>query len=200
MHKGYEQYKPTNKQMTFPLIILIVTIVIGGILLFMARGIENESKRSIFKIPALKTLMLEKTGDYIIYLGIEGTFEGEPYSMPKDYSSLSIEATFNGESVPLIPVEEPYEYGEEGDKSIDVYTFRAQELGEYTFECEITEDTIEEAILSVGKAPEHIESMLVLIIIGSLLILMGTCQFVGYLIYNGVHYGIYYYKKKSSGI
>ena len=197
MPKVYEQYKPTKKQIMFPIIIFAIAVVIGGSLLLIAKGLGGNELCKSFIIPSTKTLMLEETGAYTIYLGTDTVFERKHYSIPKDYKGLKVKASFNQTEVILTPIEEVYEYGEEGNKRINVYNFTVNEGGEYTFECTLEDDTVENAIIFVGKTQEHTGTILGLTTIACMLLIMGICQLIGYLLYNGVQYGIYCYKKNK---
>ncbi len=195
MGNSYEQYKPTKRQIIVPIIIFIVAALVGGICLLVAKTLGVESERIIFTAPSSQTMMLEDLGSYTIYLATETTFEGEKYTVPEGYKGLEVKLLHNQAEVELKAPENIYEYGEEGDKYIDAYTFLVEEAGEYVLECQLKEKAVEKVVLSVGKTQENVTLILGLTMIGCMVIIMGTCQLIGYLLYNGVNYGVYYFKK-----
>lgn len=195
MHKSYEQYKPTKKQVFVPFIIFVIAIFVGSSCLFIAKTLGVEEERTIFSVPASQTVSLEEVGNYTIYLATDMTFEGEKYTIPEGYKGLDVKVTHNQKEVTLSTPESIYQYGEEGNQYIDVYTFMAEETGEYAIDCKLKDEKVEKAVLLVGRTQEHIAAVLGLTTIGCIIIIMGVCQFIGYLLYNGVNYGIYYFKK-----
>lgn len=198
MYKSYEQFKPTKQQVLFPVMIFVIAVLVGGACLFLAKSLGGDTKRIIFTIPATKGVQLEEVGSYTVYLATDTTFEGEKYTLPEGFDGLEMKVTYHDKEIECTKPQSIYQYGEEGDQYIDAYTFLAEEAGEYVLDCGLKEDTIEKAVLSVGKTQEHVGVILALTMIGCIIIIMGACQLVGYILYNGVNYGVYYFKKTRS--
>lgn len=197
MNKPYEQYKPAKKQVIVPIVVFIAALCLGGGLLLIAKCLGGNQEQTTLVAPTTKTLFLEETGGYTIYLATDMTFEGEKYSLDEAYDGLQAKVEQNGKEIALLPVESSYEYGKEGNKSKDVYTFSIEQPGEYSFEFSLDEAGPQNAVVLVGKTQEHVGAILAIVLVACMILLMGTCQLAGYGIYNGINYGIYCYKKRQ---
>lgn len=198
MAKSYEQYKPTKNQVLFPIIIFLITAIIGGICLFCVKQLTIEESRTSFRVPTSKEIAIEEEGLYTVYLSLDTIFEGKQYIVPNGYQGLEVKAYCNEKEVTVDKVQDIYKYEDNQDTYINFYTFKVSEPGMYRFECDLTNDSVKEAIVSIGKTQENMGKIIVLRLVGCMLLIMGAIQFVGYLLYNGVNYGVYLYKKNNA--
>lgn len=196
MNYSYDMYKPTKKQVMVPIVVLIVTLVIGGILLLIAKSLGGEGVRTNLIAPGTQVLNLEEPGNYTIYLTTQMMDDKMSYHLPEDFKGLHVELTLNGEAVALTKIEEGYTYGEEGNQSESYLSFDVTEPGEYQLTTSIESNSIPEIVLAVGKTEENLGRVLILSTCALLLILMGVCQFVAYMIFNLGKWCVYYYKTK----
>lgn len=197
MDKSYEQFKPTKKQVVVPIIIFVVALCLSGILLLITKVLGEDSERTTYLAPTTEKMQIEETGEYTIFLGVEANYEGKRYEVPEDYEGLQVKVLFKGSEVEVKPAETTNAYGVEGDMCKDVYTFAVKDTGEYTFEFSLSGSEIEQVVVAVGRT-QHVGAMLGLTLVAGMSMLLGICQFLGYLIYNGISFGIYYCKKKQA--
>lgn len=196
MNHSYDTYKPTKKQAIVPAIILIGTLVIGGILLLIAKSLGGEEARTSFLAPGTQNINLKEPGNYTIYLTTQITDDKMSYNLSEDFEGLHVELTLDGKEVVLTKVEEGYTYGEEGNQSKSYLSFDVVEPGEYQLITSIESKSIPQIALAIGKTEENLATVLVLATCACLLILMGICQFVAYMIFNLGKWCFYYYKTK----
>lgn len=199
MDKGYEIYKPTKRQVVTPIIILAVTLVIGSILILIARYMGSKGINQSYLVPNQMELNLIK-GNYMIYLENEADFEGKHYSVPEEFSNLTCELTYKGEEIILTKPLDGYSYGE-GEKRGKTYlSFTIEEDGNYQLKAQIEDDKTSEAVITIAREDENSGNVIVLTVIACLCILMGILQFMGYLILNVGKWLFYCYLKKKNGI
>lgn len=184
MNYSYDTYKPTKKQVMIPIVVLMVTLAIGGVLLLVAKSLGGEGKRVSFLAPSTEVFNLEEPGNYTIYLTTQITSDEMRYSLPENFKGLHTELSFNGEKVTLTKVDDSYTYGEEGNQSKSYLSFEAAEPGEYQLTTRIESESIPELVLAIGKTEENLEMVLVLVTCACLLMLMGVCQFAAYMLFN----------------
>lgn len=196
MNYSYDTYKPTKKQVMIPIVVLMVTLAIGGILLLVAKSFGGEGKRVSFLAPSTEVFNLEEPGNYTIYLTTQITSDEMRYSLPENFKGLHTDLTFNGEQVTLTKVDDSYTYGEEGNQSESYLSFEAAEPGEYQLTTRIESESIPELVLAIGKTEENLEMALVLVTCACLLMLMGVCQFAAYMVFNLGRWLYYYYRAK----
>lgn len=196
MNYSDDTYKPTKKQVIIPIIVLVVTLAIGGILLLVARTLNDEGTKISFIAPSTEIFNLEEPGNYTIYLTTQITSDKMNYSLPENFKGLDAELTFGGEKVTLTKIDDAYTYGEEGNRSESYLSFDINEPGEYQLTTRVESESISELVLAIGKTEENLEMALILATCACMLILMGVCQFVAYMIFYLGKWLYYYYKMK----
>lgn len=196
MKETYHTYKPTKKQMTFPIAVLIITLVVGGGLFLGAKFLSHKGVKTYFLAPGSETIQIEDTGNYTINLTTEVISDTMSYRLPENFSGLHIEVTFNGEKITLDPIEESAIYGEKNHQSKSYLSFNAEKPGAYQVTSYIEEGSIAQLELSIGKTQKNLEMVLMLVTCSGMLILMGICQFIAYMIFNLGRWVYFYYKTK----
>lgn len=199
MDKGYEIYKPTKKQVVAPIIVLVVTLIVGGILLLIAKHIGSKSLKQSYLVPSQIELELIK-GNYMIYLENEVDFEGKHYSVPDSFSSLTCKLKYKGGEITLTPPKDGYGYGEGEKRGRTFLSFTIEEDDVYQLKAEIEDEQVSQAVITIAREDENIGSALSLTVIAGLSMLMGILQFMGYIILNVGKWLFYCYLKKKNGI
>lgn len=197
MNYSYDAYKPTKKQVIVPIIVLVITLAIGGILLWVAKSLGDGGTKTSFLAPGTEVFNIEEPGNYTIYLTTKITSDKMSYSLPENFKGLSTELTFNGEEIALTKIDDAYTYGEEHNQSKSYLSFEADKPGAYQLTTFLEDGSIPELALAIGKTEENLEMVLVLATCASLLILMGICQCVAYMVFNLGKWFYYYYKTKT---
>ena len=188
--------KPTKKQIIFPIVVLIVTLVIGVGLFLGAKFVSNKSGKTYFLAPGSEVFQIEEPGSYTVDLTTKVISDKMSYRLPENFSELHIEVTFNGEEIPWTKVEESSIYGEENHQSRSYLSFEVDEPGAYQITSSIEDSTIAQLELSIGKTQKNLELALILVTCSGMLILMGVCQFIAYMILNLGRWLYVYYKTK----
>ena len=197
MNYSYDTYKPTKKQVMVPIIVFVVTLIVGGILLLIAKSFGDEETKISFLAPSTQVFNIEEPGNYTIYLTTQITSDEMSYRLPENFKGLYTELTLNEEKVTLTKIEDGYTYGEESNQSKSYLSFEASKPGAYQLTTRVESESIPELVLAMGKTEENLERVLVLATCACLLILMGACQFIAYTIFNLGKWAYYYYKTKS---
>lgn len=196
MKSMYHTYKPTKKQIIFPIVVLIITLVVGGGLLLGAKFLSNKGTKTYFLAPGSEVFQIEEPGNYTIDLTTQVINDTMSYRLPEDFSGLHIEVTFNGEKVAFTEVEESSIYGEENHQSRSYLSFEVEKPGAYQITSYIEESSISQLELSIGKTQKNLELVLILVTCSGMLILMGVCQFIAYMVFNLGRWLYFYYKTK----
>lgn len=198
MNQDIDITKPTLKQVLIPLIILLITLVIGGVLLLIAKKVgTTEEPETIFYAPGEKIISVSEPGEYTIDVAIETTYEGRTYILPEDFTGIKGELTVNSKPVELSSVISSV-YGKEGQKGKTLFTFMAEESGEYILTTTLDHMTVKEAVLVARRADSKNGVIIILATCASFLILMGICQFIGYGVYHFIRWGVFvFYNKRS---
>ena len=198
MNQDMDITKPTKKQVLIPLIILLITLAIGGALLLVAKKIgSHEEPETIFYAPGVQTISVSEPGEYTIDVAIETTYEGKTYILPEDFTGIKGELTVNSKPVELSGVISSV-YGKEGEKGKTLFTFMAEESGEYILTTALEHMTVQEAVLVARRADSKNGVIIILATCAILLILMGICQFIGYGAYHFIRWVIFVLRNKRS--
>ena len=197
MNYSYDMYKPTKKQVMLPIIVLFVTLIIGGVLLLTAKSLRGEDRKISFFAPGTQLFNIEEPGSYTIYLTTQISNDKMHYSLPENFTGLYTELSLNDEKIVLTKIEDGYTYGEEGNQSKSYLQFEASKPGAYEFTTRVESDSISEIELAMGKTDENLGIAIGLVTGASLLILMGACQFIAYTVFNLGKWAYYYYKSKT---
>lgn len=196
MNYSYDAYKPTKKQVIIPIIILVITLAIGGSLLWVAKSLGDGGTKTSFLAPGTETFNIEEPGNYTIYLTTKITSDQMSYSLSENFKGLSAQLTLDGEEVVLTKIEDAYTYGEEHNQSKSYLSFEAHKPGAYQLTTVVEDGSISRVALAIGKTEKNLEMVLVLATCGSMLILMGICQFVAYMVLHLGKWLYYYYQTK----
>lgn len=191
----YEIYKPTKMQVMVPIVILVITLVAGGIMLFVSKKLGVEHEKVNYLAPGRSELQLE-TGKYTLYLMTEVDYEGKHYSIPEDFETVSFKVLHNEKEIPLEKAEYEYTFGEDNYKGKTVNEFEVVEEGTYTLETTVDNKDKSEVVIAVGKKDENLQTVITLTVIAMMIMLMGTLQFIGYMLLNGGKMLFYLHKKK----
>lgn len=196
MNRGIDITKPTKKQILTPIIVFGILLVLGGILLWIAKTIStNEEPQTIFIAPSTQTIVVTKPGEYTIDVAIETTYKGKSYSLPEDFTGIEGVLTLNGEQVVLNEVLSSV-YGKEGQKGKTLFTFAAEKTGDYLLKTDINHVTESEAVL-VSRRTDNKDGIMTILVTGAcFLILMGLCQLVAYSLFNLIKWGILFFNRK----
>lgn len=188
--------KPTKKQVMVPVIVLVVTLLIGGGLFAGAKKAgSNEEAETIFYAPGTQTISVSRPGEYTVDVAIETTYEGKEYKLPESFIDVTGELTLNGNAVTLNEVTSSV-YGKEGQKGKTVLTFYAEEAGEYILTTHIGDTQVSEAVLVARRADSETAKVMVYATAACFVILMGICQFLTYGLYHLGRLGVYYYHNR----
>ena len=197
MGRTYEGLKPTKMQVIAPIIVLVVTLVAGGIMIGVAKMLGSESEKTNYLAPSKQTVQLE-AGSYTIYLLTEVDFEGKHYSLPEEFSELSVTVKHNGSSITVTEPECPYSFGDDNTyKGTTLNSFIVEEAGSYEIETQINSSAVSEAVYALGVTERKLQVVVTLTFVAAMIILMGVLQFFGYLILNGGRMLYYQYKVKN---
>lgn len=198
MNRDADITKPTKKQILVPLIILVITLVIGGALLLVARNIgNNEEPETIFYAPGTQTISVSRPGEYTIDVAIETTYEGKTYTLPEDFTGIKGELTVNGQPVELSEVISSV-YGKEGQKGKTLFTFMAEEAGDYILTTTMDHMAVTEAVLVTRRQDSKNGTIIILATCACFVILMGVCQFVAYGVYNLIRWGVFVFHNRQA--
>lgn len=196
MKDAYDTYKPTKKQVIIPIIILVIALAIGGGLLGVAKSLGNGGTKTSFLAPGTERINIDEPGNYTIYLTTKITSDQMSYSLSEDFKGLGVELTLDGEQVVLTKIEDAYTYGEENNQSKSYLSFEAHKPGTYQLTMVVEDDSIARLALAIGKTEKNLEMVLALATCGGMLILMGICQFVAYMVLHLGKWLYYYYQTK----
>lgn len=196
MGRKYDGLKPTKLQVIAPIIVLVITLVAGGIMIGVAKMLGTDNEKVSYLAPNQMEVQLE-AGSYTIYLFNEVDFEGKHYSVPEEFTGLSVNVTHDQVEVPLTEPECDYAFGEENYKGNTLKSFDAEEDGSYKIETKIDDSTLSQVVYAIGKTEKNLQIVVTLTFIAFMIILMGVLQFIGYLILNGGRMLFYHHKVKS---
>lgn len=191
----YEIYKPTRMQVIVPIVVLVITLVAGGIMLLISKKLGVEHEKINYLAPGRNEIQLE-AGKYTLYLLTEADYEGKHYSIPEDFEKVTFKVLHNEEELPLEKAEYEYSFGEGDYKGKTVKEFEVVEEGTYTLETTVENEEKPEVVVAVGKKDENLQAVVTLTVIAMMIMLMGTLQFIGYMLLNGGKMLYYLHKKK----
>lgn len=197
MNIGYEAEKPSKKQVVFPIVVLVITLVISGVLFFSAKQVgKNEEAETIFMTPGTQVISVTRPGEYEVDMAIETTFGGAEYSLPETFNGVSGTLSFNGKEIALEKIQNTTVYGKEGERGKACFNFTAEEAGEYILTTTLNTDQVDEVVLVARRSDTQVGKIMLLSTAALMIGLMGVLQFIAYMVFNLIKLGVYIYQTK----
>lgn len=191
-----DNIKPTKWQVLVPIIVLAVTLVLGGILLFSANCIQKGEESEVeFTIPGTQKLEVTKPGEYNIDIRLKGEYHGKTYDLPDAFDAVTLKIA-RGETQIAVDKHKRNVYGDKTRRGKTLFTFNADQVGTYNISGTIEDSQVTEVLFMLTRADSKGETMVMLATCGLFIILIGICQFIIYGVFNLVRWIIY--KVKSN--
>ena len=173
--------KPSKYFIIIPTIVFVLCLIIGLGLIQMNKNVVKAPQME-FVVPCSQEVNFEAKGDYTIYLQLDTQIDGKTYTAPEGLEGLSCKLFKGDEEISIYTTDVQYNYNREGKCGSSYYEFNIKEPGTYRIETELIDAPVEEAAIGIGKKI-NMGMMMIKGLTAALALLIGVCQFIGFVGY-----------------